>query len=648
MVLALHCHARPSNANDSLLNVLKQSKQDTLKAHVLIQLCRNTLDRDNKAMEGYARELLELSQQLKFHRGLADAHNFLGIVEDEKNNYAKALELYGTALEYAKVPGLEKKKASIDNNIGLIYWKIGDHQKALGYYYDALRVFEQLEEKKLQANVLSNIGLIESSLKDQEKALQFFRKAQALRKEINDEYGLASTYNNIAKSLTLVHQEDSSRYYTRLAIELQQKSGDEYGLAISLGNMGTSFGAEKKFDSAFYYLNKCAELREKTGDQLGLTFVYHAMAENYKVQKDLRKAATYVDRALALANEINSRERIGTISETAGYIYAQLGDYRKAYYHMDKHAGYLADIFDTVKNEQAAELAVKYEVEKKDLRIAKDKAELAGKQAQIENQELKLAQRNTLLGLLALALVGGSVLAYLFYNRSKLRDAARLQQEIIRQQDIASRAILEAEERERKRIAGDLHDGLGQLCSAIKMNLSGIESQIGFADKETALTYEKTLALTDQACRDVRTISHQMMPNVLLKSGLASAVKDFLDKIDARALQVHLNTFGLQERLDSNVETVLYRVIQETVNNVIKHARANKLYIQLGKDEEGITATIEDNGTGFDVSETEQQSGIGLKNIASRVGYLKGTVEFDSAPGRGTVVNVWIPDAARQ
>ena len=208
---------------------------------------------------------------------------------------------------------------------------------------------------------------------------------------------------------------------------------------------------------------------------------------------------------------------------------------------------------------------------------------------------------------------------------------------------MSAKAIIEAEERERKRIAGDLHDGVGQLCSAIKMNLSGLSSQVTFKDKEAVLAYEKTLAITDEACKEVRSISHQMMPNILLKSGLTIAVRDFLDKIDARRIQVQLDTFGLNERLDSNTETVLYRVIQETVNNVIKHARGNKLYITLGKDEEGINATIEDNGIGFDVHDKDQFDGIGLKNIASRVEFLKGKVEFDSAPGRGTVVNVWIP-----
>ena len=100
---------------------------------------------------------------------------------------------------------------------------------------------------------------------------------------------------------------------------------------------------------------------------------------------------------------------------------------------------------------------------------------------------------------------------------------------------------------------------------------------------------------------------------------------------------------GLDEKLDSNIETVLYRVIQECVNNVIKHAEATTLDISVVRDSNSISATIEDNGKGFDINDQEKIEGIGLKNILTRVNYLKGTIDFDSAPGRGTLVALHIP-----
>jgi two-component system NarL family sensor kinase len=642
-LISVHCYGQDKRTNDSLLHVLKASKEDTNKANILIQLCRNNLDIDNKAVAEYNKDLFALSTKLNFGKGLADSYNFLGIIEDDKANYSKALDYYKIAMDISVKHGLEKKKASIENNIGLIYWKIGDQQKALGYYYDALKVFDKLGEKKMQANALSNIGLIHSSLKDQKRALEFQRRALAIRLEMKDDYGLASTYNNMAKSFTQKQEEDSSRYYAQMALAMQLKMEDNYGLGISTGNLALSFSRSKKYDSAIYYLKQSEAYRKVEGDKLGLIFTYQAFAEVYSSMKKLQEALKYGLKAAVLSNEIDSKERKGNSAKILSEIYADLGDYESAYRYLKFNRDYLNDIFDTIKNQQSQELAVKYEVEKKDLLIAKDKAELKGKQAQIENQNLKLSQRNTQLGLLAVLLITTALVSYFIYNRNRLKQAARLQQEIIRQQDMAAKAIIEAEESERKRIAADLHDGVGQLCSAIKMNLSGLNDQVTFKDKEAVLAYEKTMAITDEACKEVRSISHQMMPNILLKSGLAVAVRDFLDKIDARRLQVQLDTFGLNERLDSKIETVLYRVIQETVNNVIKHAKANRLYITLDKDTDGISVTIEDNGTGFDIHDKEKFDGIGIKNITSRVEFLKGKVEFDSAPGRGTVVNVWVP-----
>jgi signal transduction histidine kinase len=218
-----------------------------------------------------------------------------------------------------------------------------------------------------------------------------------------------------------------------------------------------------------------------------------------------------------------------------------------------------------------------------------------------------------------------------------------LQAEVMKQQDMATKGIITAEENERKRIAADLHDGVGQMMSAAKMNLSAFENEIQFNNENQKISFEKVINLVDESCKEIRSVSHQMMPNALLKSGLASAVKEFLDKLDNRVLKVNLYTEGLNERLDSNVETVLYRVIQECVNNVIKHSGANSLDISLIKDEDGIAATIEDNGKGFDSKDRQKFEGIGLKNIASRIGYLKGTVDFDSTPGRGTLVAIHVP-----
>ena len=211
------------------------------------------------------------------------------------------------------------------------------------------------------------------------------------------------------------------------------------------------------------------------------------------------------------------------------------------------------------------------------------------------------------------------------------------------QQEMATKAVIEAEENERKRIAGDLHDGVGQMMSAARMNLSALSHSIGFTNDEQRKNYDRVVSLIDESCNEVRIVSHNMMPNALIKSGLVPAVKEFIDRIDKNIIQINLYSEGFNKKTDSNIETVLYRVIQESVNNVIKHAKATELDISMIKEINSISITIEDNGKGFEINRRKNFDGIGLKNIQSRVEYLKGSVEWDSAPEKGTLVAIYIP-----
>ena len=218
-----------------------------------------------------------------------------------------------------------------------------------------------------------------------------------------------------------------------------------------------------------------------------------------------------------------------------------------------------------------------------------------------------------------------------------------MQAELRTEQENAARAVLEAEEKERQRIARDLHDGVGQMMSAAKMNLSAFEAEAQLKDPEQQLSLEKIIGLVDDSCREVRSVSHTMMPDVLLKKGLDAALRDFTGKVGSGSLQIGLYTEGIDEDLPMNTAMILYRVLQEAVNNVIKHAQASRLDISVVRDAEGIHATIEDNGIGFDVTDPAYTEGMGLKNIRTRVSFLKGTVDVDSAKGRGTVIAVEIP-----
>ena len=199
--------------------------------------------------------------------------------------------------------------------------------------------------------------------------------------------------------------------------------------------------------------------------------------------------------------------------------------------------------------------------------------------------------------------------------------------------------IMQAEEKERMRIARDLHDGVGQLLAAARMSLGNT-----LGKHNNRKDFQSTFEILEESIRELRAVSHNMMPNVLVKLGLVSALRQLTQNFNTNGkLDVDFQVIGVHERLDNRTETVLYRVVQEIFSNIIKHSEATKVNFQMIEHENELILIIEDNGKGYDTNLMSKSEGIGLKNIITRVEYLNGSVIFDSSPQKGTSVIIEIP-----
>jgi signal transduction histidine kinase len=231
------------------------------------------------------------------------------------------------------------------------------------------------------------------------------------------------------------------------------------------------------------------------------------------------------------------------------------------------------------------------------------------------------------------------------YNRYQLRQKNKYQKELNRQQNELFNAIAAAQDQERKRIAQDIHDSLGSILSAAKLKLSALkESQSSLSNEQTE-NYLTTLQLLDEAAAELRSISHNIMPATLSKLGLIAALKNLSNTISSHSgLQINFTSHDFAERIPEQTEMSIYRIVLELINNIVKHAQANKVTIQLIKYPDYINLSVEDNGRGFDYKNALlEKRGIGLGNILSRVDYLKGKMNVDSVPGRGTTVILDVP-----
>ncbi|WP_421770400.1 sensor histidine kinase [Emticicia sp.] len=229
------------------------------------------------------------------------------------------------------------------------------------------------------------------------------------------------------------------------------------------------------------------------------------------------------------------------------------------------------------------------------------------------------------------------LLAYRVKLMQNMSEKLLIEKNLIQQQ--RTQAVLEAEERERIRIARDLHDGVGQTLAAARMTLGNYVSQRKIESTEM----QNSLDLLEDSIKEIREISHNMMPSSLTKFGLTSALKQFTNKINALGkLDIQLQIVGFKERSNEKIELMLYRIIQEIISNIIRHAEAKRVSIELVRHDNELILIIEDDGRGFDTTNKENH-GIGLKNIATRVEYLNGNVNFDSSIGKGTSVVIEIP-----
>jgi signal transduction histidine kinase len=218
--------------------------------------------------------------------------------------------------------------------------------------------------------------------------------------------------------------------------------------------------------------------------------------------------------------------------------------------------------------------------------------------------------------------------------------------EILHKQEkqlIALNSLLEGQELERSRMAKDLHDGVGGILSSIKLNLTSMKGN-QIIDENDVHIFNRSLIQLDNAIKEMRRIAHNMMPEALLKFGINEAVKDFCDDLNSNKVIkvkfIPVNNFQIPLK---TTEVMIFRIIQELVNNSLKHANPKNILIQFSENNNRLFLIVEDDGIGFDTTTLASKKGTGIKNIQSRVEILKGSILIESETARGTTATIEIP-----
>jgi signal transduction histidine kinase len=309
---------------------------------------------------------------------------------------------------------------------------------------------------------------------------------------------------------------------------------------------------------------------------------------------------------------------------------------------------------DSMFNETNAklirEIEAKYENEKKEKRIKLllkenkiKQLEIGNKQLEIDNDKLVINNGKNKLYASLLGIVLLVVTGFLLYQWNQSRNRKKLHEEMMVQKELRTKAIIEAQETEQVRIAKDLHDGVGQRLTGLRLGWQNIISDLNETDSSLKNKIVSSGQVLNEAADEVRSISHQMMPRSLSESGLIVAMEDMLNSAFKHSTIHHVfEHSNISQRFKKEIEITVFRITQELVNNILKHSGANEVTVQLFKNKDQLVLMLEDNGKGFKFEE-QKQKGLGLINIVTRAKLIGGEVNFQPGPFNGTTTTIRIP-----
>ncbi len=439
----------------------------------------------------------------------------------------------------------------------------------------------------------------------------------------------------------------SSFFYKRDSLEAFARFYDEYLLFLKEGNpdfledplhygrlfIGDSLDTDKMERALSFHL--------KNGYSNGAFVMMILLAEQYNKNKQYSKSVALLQAGKTLSDSIEFHTNQEQYHLSLIEAYKGLGKQQKALAVAEKWLLTQKENFTKEIARNISRWEVKYETQKKE-------SALLQKQLELNRNRL---QKQSLLGLLFF-LGASAVMVYLHARRRLLwerkvhRQQSLLKKQRIRElqaenRQLAMSKLIEGQEHERRHIARELHDGLGSLFSALRAYVNTFEERI--ISGRDRKNYQKIIELLRMAGEELRRITHRMSPAALSKTSLVESIQDLVHQLEKSGLSPSLEFIGLQEDLPNSLKVNLYRIIQELTNNIVKHAGAKNVLIQLMQVQKQMVLLVEDDGCGFNYAEALQQNTLGLQGVQARVHLLGGKMEVFSQEGKGCSVEINIP-----
>ncbi len=558
----------------------------------------------------------------------------LGIVLKEQGDHNKSLIMYDSALIIANELGNKYMLAKIHNNIGVVYELKAKMALAIENYHKSLALYEELNNAEGQSETFDNIGVVYRQMGELETAKDYFLKAHQTAVKTNSPFDRALTLNNLGSvSSDLGDPVESIRYY-RMSYNITDSLKSDCGFETAACGIGYGYLSINQLDSAEKYLRRCYVASGECNNPTVKTYAAQKMSVLLEKNGRAVESLKYLKESYDLATKHDYQLELKTASFELYNYYKQRNRYELALRYHEEFQRTSDSIFNESSTKKIANLEAQFEFDKEKQAMT-NQIDLLAANNKIKDLELQ-SKQNLLAGigassiLIILVLIG-------FYSRRNYKIKAQWAEEKEEQQKQRFKSVIEAEEKERKRIAQELHDGLGQLLSSARLNVSAMEDNFS----ELVINqWKNSIKLIDDAVDEVRTISHNMMPNALVTIGFEAALKEQIHIInEAGQITVHSTFPDHAIDIKESEAIAIYRIIQEILNNALKYSEAKNIWIDV-QGSGNLTIKIKDDGKGFDTASMESSSGIGWKNIQSRIEILNGELSVKSDIGAGSEIQL--------
>ena len=625
---------------DSLAQLLNTEIEDTTRLRILRELIVGIRYNDSARLP-YLEQAAQLAKRLNRSdvRGLTLID--FGLYYHSNHEFEEAYKYNHAALDLALRHDLKDQLPKVCLNLANTLRRQSNLDSAIIMYQESIRWFDELGERYIQNRPLQGMARTHLVLGNYDLAETHLLEAYDIVKDGGLRMDIGGILFFLAELYDITGAFDKYYDIREKWEEFQSDKNRDLLKSSQTGhlNLLATFGKPdgeliKKFADAVEHF-------KENGNAFRLGWSYFDLGLAQAKQEQFADARGSYLLALEQFELAHFPDRSAQTYWELYKMGKQLNRPAEALPYLERYHSLTDSLNYERMNDHIAELEVAFETEKKEQLLALQNLEI----------QQKTSQRNFFIG--SSVLIAFLALSIFLGLRGRLRltqriakQEANLQAQKIQRleqekQLTALNSMLEGQEKERLRIAQDLHDSLGGLLTTVKAHFNALRP-IDMRPSSGEV-YAKTNKLIDDASVEVRRISHNMVPKALATSGLAGALQDLAENLETNGIQTNLELVNMEEEIDQSKSLIIFRTIQEITNNIIKHADARNVLIQLIQQEETLSIFVEDDGKGFRLQQALDKGGIGLQNIASRVQFLNGAIDWDSVPGEGTTVNIRVP-----